>query len=152
MQKIIPNLWSKGDPQAVVDFYISVFKDSKIITTTYYPQEGLADFQKEFAGKILTIEFELLGQRFVIINGGPAFSFNEAISLAITCKDQEEIDYYWEALTKDGGEESVCGWLKDKYGLSWQVAPEGIDQWVQNPTAFAKMMTMKKIIISDLIQ
>jgi len=297
MQKIIPNLWFKGNTQEAVDFYLSVFPVSKIITTHYYPKEGLADFQKAFAGKILTIEFEVWGQRFVGINAGPEFTpnpscsfmvnfdpsrdkdaenhieemwnklmdggkvlmpfqaydfskkygwiedkygfswqliltdphgdprpniipallfvtenctqaenavsyylsvfkdskkgivarypsgmggnkegsimfsdfvlqnswfvamdasnkdhkfkFNEAVSFAIPCKDQKEIDYYWDMLTKNGGQESVCGWLKDKYGLSWQVYPEGIDEWVKDPKAFAKMMTMKKIIIAD---
>ena len=149
MQKITPNLWFKGNAKEAVDFYLSVFPESKIIVMHYYPTEGLADFQKEFAGKILTIEFELLGQRFVAINAGNEFTFNEAVSFAIPCKDQKEIDYYWDTLSKNGGQESVCGWLKDKYGLSWQVYHEGIDEWVKDPKAFAKMMTMKKIIIAD---
>lgn len=149
MQKITPNLWYQGEAEEAVHFYLSVFPDSKIIKTQYYPTEGLADFQKEFAGKILTIEFELFGQSYVAINAGKEFTFNEAVSLLINCKDQEEIDYYWEKLTTDGGQESVCGWLKDKYGLSWQVAPEGIDDWVKDPVAFQKMSGMKKIIISE---
>ncbi len=150
MQKIITNLWFNGNAEEAVSFYLKVFKDSKILKTHYYPMEGLEDFQKHLAGKVLTIEFELLGQKFIAINAGPEFSFTEAISLLIECKDQEEIDYYWEELTKEGGQESVCGWLKDKYGLSWQVAPEAIDDIVQNPKAFANMMKMKKIIIKDL--
>jgi predicted 3-demethylubiquinone-9 3-methyltransferase (glyoxalase superfamily) len=150
MQKIIPNLWFKGNAKEAVDFYLSVFPESKIHATHYYPKEGLADFQKDFAGKVLTIEWEMLGQRFVAINAGDEFTFNESVSFAITCKDQKEIDYYWDVLTKNGGEESVCGWLKDKYGLSWQVAPEGIDKLVENPKAFTNMMKMKKIIIADL--
>lgn len=298
MQKITPNLWFNRNAQEAVQFYLSVFKDSEIKSTTHYPKEGLADFQKEFAGEVLTIEFEVRGLTFVAINAGNdftpnpsisffinfdpshdkdarkhmdevweklsengkvlmpldaypfserygwiqdkygiswqliytkpegedrpliipsllfvtdtgdkaeeatnyylslfkntkrgamlrypagmgnnkegaimftdfmlenqwfaamdasskdhAFAFNEAISLSITCEDQAEIDYYWNALTKNGGQESVCGWLKDKFGLSWQVAPEGIDALVQNPKAFANMMKMKKIIIKDL--
>jgi predicted 3-demethylubiquinone-9 3-methyltransferase (glyoxalase superfamily) len=150
MQKITPNLWFKGNAKEAVDFYLSVFPEGKIQTMHYYPKEGLENFQKDFAGKVLTIEWEMLGQRFVAINAGDEFTFNESVSFAITCKDQKEIDYYWDALTKNGGEESVCGWLKDKYGLSWQVAPEGIDKLVENPKAFTNMMKMKKIIIADL--
>ena len=120
MQKIIPNLWFDGNAKEAVEYYVSVFKDAKIMNTMYYPKteaEGLAEFQKDFAGKVLTIEFEILGMRFIGINAGSEFKFSEAISLMIPCKDQAEIDYYWDALTSNGGEESVCGWLKDKYGL-----------------------------------
>lgn len=152
MQKITPNLWFNKNAQEAVDYYLSVFPDSKIISTTYYPKseaEGLADFQKELAGKVLTIEFEILGMRFIAINAGPEFKFTEAISLMISCKDQEEVDYYWDTLTSNGGEESVCGWLKDKYGLSWQVCPENIEELMKKPDAFKKMMGMKKLIIAD---
>lgn len=99
MQKIVPNLWFAGNAQEAIEFYISVFKDSKIISTQYYPQEGLADFQESLAGKVLTIEFELQGQRFVAINAGDEFHFTEAVSFAIMCKDQQEIDYYWDKLS-----------------------------------------------------
>jgi predicted 3-demethylubiquinone-9 3-methyltransferase (glyoxalase superfamily) len=150
MQKIIPNLWFNKNAEEAVQFYLTVFPEGRIVTTNYYPKEGLADFQKEFAGEILTIEFELFGQHFVAINAGPEFAFNESVSFLINCKDQAEIDYYWGKLISNGGQESVCGWLKDKYGLSWQVAPGKIDKLVQNPKAFAKMMQMKKIIIADL--
>jgi predicted 3-demethylubiquinone-9 3-methyltransferase (glyoxalase superfamily) len=149
MQKITPNLWFQGNAEEAVNFYLSIFPASKIITTTHYPTEGLEDFQKDFAGKVLTIQFELLGQEFVAINAGPEFSFNEAVSFNITCKDQAEIDYYWDKLTSNGGQESVCGWCKDKYGLSWQVNPADIDGLVQNPVAFKKMMGMKKIVIAE---
>lgn len=151
MQKITPNLWFKGNAEEAVNFYLSVFKDGKVISTVHYPHDGLADFQKEFAGKVLTIEFQIFGQSFVAINAGPEFTFTEAVSFLINCKDQDEIDYYWNALTSDGGAESECGWLKDKYGLSWQVAPDGIDSIVKKPESFAKLMKMKKIIISDLV-
>ncbi len=110
MQKIIPNLWFDGNVEEAATFYLSVFKDGKIINTTYYPateSEGLADFQKDFAGKVLTIAFEILGMRFIGINAGPTFKFNESVSFMIPCKDQAEIDYYWDVLTADGGEESV---------------------------------------------
>jgi predicted 3-demethylubiquinone-9 3-methyltransferase (glyoxalase superfamily) len=152
MQKIIPNLWFDGNAKEAAEYYLSVFKDGKIINTTFYPNneaDGLADFQKDFAGKILTVEFEILGMRFIGINAGPTFKFTEAISLMIPCKDQEEIDYYWDTLTSNGGQESVCGWLKDKYGLSWQVCPENWDILNKKPGAFAKMMGMKKLIIAD---
>lgn len=153
IQKIIPNLWFDSNAKEAVNYYLSIFGDGKILNTTYYPKteaEGLADFQKEFAGKVLTIEFEILGMRFIAINAGPHFKFNEAISLMIPCKDQVEIDYYWDALTTNGGEESMCGWLKDKYGLSWQVCPENWEKLTQKPDAFKNMMGMKKIIIADL--
>lgn len=152
MQKIIPNLWFNKNAKEAVDFYVSVFPDSKIISTTYYPkteEEGLADFHKDLAGEVLTVEFELLGNRFAAINAGPEFKFTEAISFAIYCKDQEEIDYYWTKLTENGGEESVCGWLKDKYGLSWQVSPANWEELLKKPGAYKKMMGMKKLIIAD---
>lgn len=149
--KITPNLWFDGNAQEAVDFYISVFPDSKIISTEYYPktaEEGLADFQLDLAGKVLTIEFELSGNTFVAINAGPEFKFNEAVSFSIPCKDQEEIDYYWEKLSSDP-QFNQCGWCKDKYGLSWQVVPEHMAELMKKPDAFAKLMKMKKIVISD---
>jgi len=296
MQKIIPNLWFNRNAKEAIDFYISVFPNGKIIHTSHYPTEGLADFQKEFAGDVLSIHFEignytfdainadnsfkpnpsisffvnfdplhnknaeselntlweklaeegkvlmplqeypfskrygwvedkygiswqliftdpkgekrpfiipsmlfvnelcskaeeatdfylsifkdakrhalmrygagaepnkegtvmftdftLAGQFFAAMDAGDKndFTFNEGISLNISCTDQEEIDYYWNALTKDGGQESVCGWLKDKYGVSWQINPENIEQLIKRPGGFKKLMEMKKIIISD---
>lgn len=149
MQKITANLWFKGNAEEAVNFYLSVFPESKIVFTEYYPQEGLADFQKDFAGKVLVIEFELFGQSFMAINAGQEFTFNEAVSFNIACKDQAEIDYYWDKLITNGGQESVCGWCKDKYGLSWQVNPINMGELMKKPDAFAKMMQMKKIIIAD---
>jgi len=150
--KIIPNLWFDRNAKESAEYYVSVFPDGKILNTTFYPKteaEGLAEFQNDFAGKILTVEFEILGMQFIGINAGPLFKFNESVSFMITCKDQAEIDYYWNTLTADGGEESVCGWLKDKYGLSWQVWPENWEELSKKPAAFKKMMGMKKIIIAD---
>lgn len=152
MQKVIPNLWFDRNAKEAVDFYLSVFPDGKIISTMYYPKseaEGLADFQKHLAGEVLTIEFEILGMHFIAINAGPEFKFNEAVSFSISCKDQEEIDYYWNALTTNGGQESVCGWLKDKYGLSWQVVPENWEGLIKKPGAFKKMMGMRKLVIAQ---
>lgn len=150
MQKITPNLWFKGNAEEAVDFYLSLFPGAKIITKSYYPTEGLLDFQKEFAGKVLAIYFELLGEEFIAINAGPEFTFTEAVSFNISCKDQAEIDYYWEKLTQNGGSESVCGWCKDKYGLSWQVNPENIETMMLAPGAWEKLLGMKKIIIKEL--
>lgn len=150
-QKITPNLWFDGNAKEAVDFYISVFPDSKIVSTAYYPksaEEGLADFQIGMAGKELTIEFELSGQHFTAINAGPEFKFNEAVSFAITCDDQEEIDYFWEKLSAVP-EAEQCGWLKDKYGLSWQVVPKNMDELMQHPDSFAHLMSMKKLVIAD---
>lgn len=154
-QKIIPNLWFDGNAKEAVDFYVSVFPNSKIVTTEYYPTEGLADFQKDMAGKELTVEFELgrqgeqAGQRFIAINAGPEFKFNEAVSFMVTCQDQAEIDYYWEKLSAVP-EAEQCGWCKDKYGLSWQIVPAGLDEAIKQPGAWQKMMEMKKIVIADL--
>ncbi len=152
MQKITPSLWFDHNAKEAIDFYLSVFPDSKIISTEYYPQsteEGLADFQKEFAGKEVSIEFELLGMRFIAINAGPEFKPNEAVSFMVRCKDQAEIDYYWEKLTSDGGQQSVCGWCKDKYGYSWQVIPENWEELSKKPGYFKVMMSQKKIILAE---
>ena len=148
MKVITPNLWFDGNAKEAVDFYVSVFLESKIITTVLYPTEGLADFQKDMAGKELTVEFELSGNHFVAINAGPEFKFTEAVSFSIPCRDQEEIDYYWSKLSKVP-EAEQCGWCKDQYGLSWQVVPENMDELMKRPTAFAKMMEMKKLVIKD---
>lgn len=152
MQKITPNLWFKGNAEEAVNFYLSVFSAAKIITTSYYPTEGLLDFQEPFAGQPLAIYFMLMGQEFVAINAGNEFTFNEAVSFNIACKDQAEIDYYWGKLTSDGGVESVCGWCKDKYGLSWQVNPENIEDIMLAPGAWEKLLAMKKIDIAALIE
>lgn len=150
-QKITPNLWFDGNAKEAVDYYVSVFPDGKVVSTAYYPksaEEGLADFQKDMAGKELVIEFELGGQRFTAINAGPEFKFNEAVSFAISCKDQEEIDYYWEKLSSVP-ESEQCGWCKDRFGLSWQVVPENMDELMKRPDAYAHMMGMKKLVIDD---
>jgi predicted 3-demethylubiquinone-9 3-methyltransferase (glyoxalase superfamily) len=148
MKDIMSNLWFNGNATQAVEFYVSVFPNSKVISTTYYPEEGLLDFQKDLAGKELTVEFELSGNRFVAINAGPDFTFNESISFSIPCEDQKEIDYYWEKLSKVP-EAEQCGWCKDQYGLSWQVVPKNTEELMKRPGAFAKMLQMKKLIIED---
>ena len=150
-QKITPNLWFDGNAKEAVDYYVSVFPDSKVISTHYYPKstdEGLADFQKDLAGKVLTVEFELSGTGFVAINAGPEFKFNEAVSFSIDCEDQNEIDYYWGKLSRVP-ESEQCGWCKDQFGLSWQVVPKNMGELMKRPNAFAHMMKMHKIVIED---
>ncbi len=151
MQKITPHLWFDGNAKEAVDFYVSIFPDSKIVSAVLYPQsaeEGLADFQLDLAGKVLTVDFELGKQQFVAINAGPEFKFCEAISFMVACKDQDEIDYYWEKLSSIP-EAEICGWCKDKYGLSWQIMPENMGDLMEKPGAYAKMMQMQKIIIEQ---
>lgn len=151
MQKITANLWFDGNAKEAVDYYVSVFPDSKIISTEYYPsseEEGLADFQKDLAGDVLTIEFSLNGVEFVAINAGSEFKFSEAVSFSIACKDQDEIDYYWEKLSKNP-ENEQCGWCKDQFGLSWQVVPENTYELLKRPNAFTELMKMHKITIAD---
>jgi predicted 3-demethylubiquinone-9 3-methyltransferase (glyoxalase superfamily) len=155
MQKITPNLWFDHNAKEAVDFYVSVFKDGKLGTISYYPREGLADFQQDMAGKELTVNFELGGQQFVAINADSMFKFNESVSFSVACADQAEIDYFWERLSAVP-ESEQCGWCKDNYGLSWQIVPADMDALMngpdgsQNPKAFAAMMQMKKIVIDDL--
>ncbi|MEP6710198.1 MAG: VOC family protein [Candidatus Saccharibacteria bacterium] len=148
LQEIIPNLWFDGNAKEAAEFYVSVFQNSKITNTTYYPHEGLADFQKNLAGKELTVDFDLNGNRFTAINAGPEFKFNESVSFSIFCEDQNEIDYYWEKLSSVPDSEQ-CGWCKDKFGLSWQVVPKDMENLMSKPNAFAKLMEMHKIVIAD---
>lgn len=157
LQKITPNLWFDGNAQEAAEFYTSVFKDGKITSTTYYPTEpeALEDFQKDMAGKVLTVEFELAGMRFIAINAGPEFKFNEAVSFQVDCADQAEIDYFWERLSAVP-ESEVCGWCKDKYGLSWQITPENWQEMMfkedgsPNAAAYQAMMKMGKLDIAIL--
>ena len=119
---ITPNLWFDTHAEEAAQYYCSIFPDSRIVNVTHYTEAA-----PKKAGEVLTVDFELKGQRFTAINGGPEFTFTEAVSFLIECKDQEELDAYWARLT-DGGEDGPCGWCKDRYGLSWQVVPEGMDE------------------------
>jgi predicted 3-demethylubiquinone-9 3-methyltransferase (glyoxalase superfamily) len=121
-QKITPNLWFDTEAEEAAGFYTSVFKNSRIVHVARYTEAGPRP-----AGSVMIVEFELDGQRFVAINGGPQFKFDEAVSFQISCATQDEVDYYWERLS-DGGEEGRCGWLKDRFGLSWQVTPTGMEE------------------------
>ncbi len=149
LQKITPCLWFDTEAEDAAKFYCEVFGgDSMILSVKHYPEEGLADFQKDFAGKVLTVEFELLGQKFLGLNGGPIFKFSEAVFFMIDCVDQKEIDYFWEKLSHFP-ENEQCGWCKDKFGLSWQITPETMMAEL-NSSQFAAMMQMKKIVIATL--
>ena len=128
MQKITPMLWFDNQAEEAANHYVSVFKDAKIINTARYSDAGPGT-----AGSVMVVEFELFGQRYTALNGGPHFKFSEAVSLVIRCKDQAEVDYYWAALLEGGGKESQCGWLKDKFGFSWQVVPEKALDLLQHP-------------------
>lgn len=151
MQKITPNLWFDTEAEEAANYYISIFKDSEITDISRYGEAGPRP-----AGMVLTVAFKLFGQEFVAINGGPDFKFNEAISLSVSCNSQDEVDELWERLAADGGEEGPCGWLKDRYGLSWQIIPTRLPELLQDEdTAKANrvmqaMLQMRKIEIADL--
>src|SRR3954451_11019507 len=147
---LIPNLWFDTEAEDAAAFYTSVFANSRVVNVTRYPEGAPRE-----AGTVMTVEWEINGQRFVGINGGPEFTFDEAISFQIPCKDQDEVDYYWSRLG-DGGEEGPCGWLKDRFGLSWQVVPEGMDDLFADPDpqraqrAMQAMLKMRKIDVAAL--
>lgn len=147
-QKITPMLWFDTQAEEAAQFYV-IFRDSKILTTTRY-----GDFMPDSAGEIMTVEFELEGQHFVALNGGPQFKFNESISFMVNCETQQEIDYYWEKLAADGGEHSQCGWLRDKFGVSWQVVPEIFWGLTKNPVrlnrAMHAVMKMQKLDFAEM--
>jgi predicted 3-demethylubiquinone-9 3-methyltransferase (glyoxalase superfamily) len=150
MPRIIPNLWFDTQAEEAAQFYVSVFPNSKITATTHY-----GEAIPERAGTVLTVEFLLDGQQYLALNAGPQFPFTEAISLSVTCADQAEIDYYWDALC-DGGAAVQCGWLKDRYGLSWQVVPVGMAELLNDPDpgrgerAFGAVMGMVKLDIAAI--
>jgi predicted 3-demethylubiquinone-9 3-methyltransferase (glyoxalase superfamily) len=145
--RITPFLWFDKNAEEAVDFYLSIFPNSRRLTELR--NNSIDDPRMVPKGDVLTISFELDGQRFTALNGGPMFKFTEAISFLVRCDTQDEIDSYWSKLTA-GGSESQCGWLKDKFGLSWQIVPARIAELLQHPKAMQAMMSMKKLIIADL--
>ncbi|MGV9744021.1 VOC family protein [Rhodococcus zopfii] len=128
MPKITPWLWFDMNAQEAAEYYITVFPNSRILKVTHYPEGTPVP-----AGTVLAVEFELDGTLFAGLNGGPQFQFSEAVSFSIDCADQDEVDHYWNALTGGGGEESQCGWLKDRFGVSWQVVPRRLDELMSDP-------------------
>ena len=156
MKKITPCLWFDNNAEGAVKFYTSIFKDSKILTTTYYTKEGY-EIHKMKEGAVMTIAFQINGQEFVALNGGPIFKFNEAVSFIVNCDTQEEVDYFWEKLSKDGDEKAqMCRWLKDKFGLSWQIVPAALGRMLQDKDTkksekvMKAMLQMEKIDIEKL--
>jgi predicted 3-demethylubiquinone-9 3-methyltransferase (glyoxalase superfamily) len=150
MQRITPFFWFDNQAEDAAKFYVSVFKNSKIKGMTCYTgEEPIGE-----KGAVMTVDFQLDGQNFVALNGGPRFKFTEAVSFVVNCEIQEEIDYYWEKLASGGGEEVQCGWLTDKYGLSWQVVPTKLAEWAKDPAGFQRVMRavmpMKKLDIATL--
>jgi predicted 3-demethylubiquinone-9 3-methyltransferase (glyoxalase superfamily) len=150
-QRITPMLWFDNQAEEAANYYVSIFKNSKVTNVSRYGDTGPGP-----KGSVMVAEFELDGQKFTALNGGPRFKFTEAISLVVNCENQEEVDYYWEKLSGDGGQEVVCGWLKDKYGLSWQIVPVKVFELLSDPATsdrvMAAMMEMKKIELSKIEQ
>jgi predicted 3-demethylubiquinone-9 3-methyltransferase (glyoxalase superfamily) len=156
MQKISPCLWFDNNAEEAVEFYVSIFKNSKIDNVTHYGKEGY-DIHKKKEGTVMTIDFEIEGQKFMALNGGPIFRFNEAISFQIYCETQDEVDYYWDKLTEGGDKNAqVCGWLKDKFGVSWQVVPNVLVKMLQDKDSkktenvMRVMLQMQKLDINAL--
>ena len=151
MQKITPFLWFDNNAEEAMNFYVSIFKNSKVLNVMRYGDAGPGP-----KGTVMAATFQLEGQEFQALNGGPQYRFNEAVSFFISVETQAEVDYFWNALTADGGEESMCGWLKDKFGLSWQVVPTALGRYLSDPDrsradrAMQAMMQMRKIVIADL--
>lgn len=151
MKKIKPCLWLNHNVDEAIDFYTTVFKNSKVIDKSYYPDDAA-----HFGGEILAATITIEDEEFILLNGGPNFTFNESVSFSIEANTQEEIDYYWDSLIAGGGVHSQCGWLKDKFGLSWQVSPAILPKLLQDKDAdkakraMMAMMKMQKIIIKDI--
>ena len=156
IQEISPCLWFDNQAEEAANYYVSIFQPSKILRILHYTEAGYEIHGKP-AGSVLTVEFELGGQRFTALNGGPEFKFSEAVSLEVLCETQEEIDYYWEKLG-EGGEPGVCGWLKDRYGLSWQVTPTAIGKLLSDPDGekvnrvMEALLQMEKLDVAELEQ
>jgi predicted 3-demethylubiquinone-9 3-methyltransferase (glyoxalase superfamily) len=150
-QRITPNLWFDTEAEEAAAFYCSIFRNASIVNVTRYNEAGPGE-----PGTVMTVEWELDGQRFVGINGGPQFAFTPAVSFEVTCEDQDEVDFYWERLLADGGSEVQCGWLTDRFGVSWQVVPEGMaevlgdDDPERAKRAMEAMLKMVKLDIGAL--
>ena len=156
LQRIAPCLWFADEAEEAAKFYTGIFRNSRILTTTRYGKAGFEAHHRP-DGSVMTVEFELDGQTFTALNGGPVFKFNEAISLQIFCDTQDEIDHYWEKLSAGGDPKAQqCGWLKDRYGVSWQVVPRGMAEMLKDENspgakrAMAAMLKMKKLDIAEL--
>jgi len=155
MQKIVTSLWFDNNAEEAMKYYTSVFRNSKINHVEYYPDESLSEHFEGMSGKVINGEFELDGQHFICLDGGPIFKFNEAISLTVQCEDQAEVDYYWEKLSAVP-ESEQCGWCKDKFGLSWQIVPKRLGELLSNPDkeaanrALQAMLKMHKIDVAAL--
>ena len=146
MQKIIPCLWFDDKAEEAAKFYASIFKNSKIGDVSRYGKEGY-EFHGKEDGTVMTVDFEIEGQQFVALNGGPIFKFNEAISFQVHCETQKEVDYYWEKLSEDGDEKAQqCGWLKDKYGVSWQIVPVVLTKMLQDKDSKKSQRVMKALL------
>ncbi|SNB45347.1 VOC family protein [Geobacter sp. DSM 9736] len=157
IQKITPFLWFENQAEEAVGYYTSIFNNSRITSTTYYSAEG-AEVSGRPKGTVMTVAFQLEGQDFIALNGGPYFTFNQAISFVVNCESQEELDYFWERLSEGGDPKSQqCGWLKDRYGVSWQVVPTVLGELLNGPDAdrsrrvMKVMLQMTKIDIEDLM-
>jgi predicted 3-demethylubiquinone-9 3-methyltransferase (glyoxalase superfamily) len=155
MQKITPFLWFDDQAEDAAKFYTSIFKNSKVGKSTRYG-EAAEKAAGRPAGSVMTVEFELEGQKFTALNGGPVFKFNESISFVVNCDTQEQVDYFWEKFSADGGQESQCGWLRDKFGVSWQVVPRVLIEMLQDKNSekservMKAMLQMQKIDIKKL--
>ncbi len=143
-QRITPFLWFDGNAEEAVRFYTSIFKKSKIRQVSRYPKAA-ASASGQPVGSVMTIVFELDGQKFMAMNGGPGHKFNDSISLMVNCKDQKDLDYYWKKLSAGGGE-VACGWLKDKYGVSWQVVPKAIGKWISDRDPARTQRVMEQVV------
>ena len=148
MQTIVPCLWFDNNAEEAMNYYTEVFPDSEIVSIQHYPDESLSEHFKGMAGKVINGQFTARGTKFICLDGGATFKFNEAISLTVTCKDQEEIDYFWSHLSAVP-ESEQCGWCKDKFGLSWQIIPENLGELVSGPEGTQTLMRQKKIIVAE---